>query len=229
MLYRTLSGRSLALKPSVIFPEKGMLYLVIYGLLQALYVQQDGLESMVRAFAGSESYKIESEPEAVLIRRVRHDAIGHPTKQGGTKGKTGKSWEQVSHHIVQHSMSTRQFTLLRASNLTGTSFIDVNITDLIAKNRALAVRVLARIKRELEQMEMEHRNAFKDEKLAALFSDQLGYFFEKLFSAIHSPSYGNSPMGEIGLEVIVETVSKFRASHRQAGVPPELLRDGGHR
>src|SRR5437868_8774203 len=28
----------------------GMLYLLIYGLLQALYVQEDAVESMVRAF-----------------------------------------------------------------------------------------------------------------------------------------------------------------------------------
>jgi hypothetical protein len=47
--------------------DKGMLYLVIYGLLQATYVQQDGLESMVQAFGGNEDYKIESEPEAKFI------------------------------------------------------------------------------------------------------------------------------------------------------------------
>src|SRR6266496_2067880 len=38
--------------------DKGMLYLVIYGLLQALYVQQDALENLVRALDGADSYKI---------------------------------------------------------------------------------------------------------------------------------------------------------------------------
>lgn len=69
------------------YADKGMLYLVLCGLLQAMYVQQDGLENLVRALERNEQYKIESEPEAELIRRVRHDTVGHPTKQGSVKPK----------------------------------------------------------------------------------------------------------------------------------------------
>ncbi|MGH9663197.1 MAG: hypothetical protein ACRD9L_02090, partial [Bryobacteraceae bacterium] len=55
------------------YADRGMLYLVLYGLLQAMYVQQDGLEHLVRALEGNEQYKIEIEPEAAYIRKVRHD------------------------------------------------------------------------------------------------------------------------------------------------------------
>ena len=62
----------------------GMLYLLIYGILQALYVQQDAVESMVRAFEpnAQRRYRIEDEPEAGEIRKIRNRAIGHPTKDG---------------------------------------------------------------------------------------------------------------------------------------------------
>lgn len=201
------------------YADKGMLYLVLYGLLQAMYVQQDGLENLVRALGGSEQYKIESEPEAAFIRSIRHNAVGHPTKQGSTKPKKdGRAGEQISHAIVQHSLHKNGFTLLRESNLTGTQFIDYRTETLIAENRTLAVRVLARTKKKLEDIEMEHRNAFKGEKLASIFPGQMGYFFEKIRAAIHSPSYGNSPMGEFGLQMVATVLAGFRAALDKRGV-----------
>lgn len=45
--------------------DMGMSYLSIYGILQCLYVQQDAVESLVRAFEPNTkpTYRIESEPE----------------------------------------------------------------------------------------------------------------------------------------------------------------------
>ncbi len=201
------------------YADKGTLYLVLYGLLQAMYVQQDGLANLVRALDGNEQYKIESEPEAEYIRRVRHDAVGHPTKQGSIKPKKdGRPGEQVSHAIVQHSMRKQGFTLLRESNITGSRFIDYSTETLIEQNRALAVRVLTRTKKKLEDIEMEHRKTFKGEKLADLFPGQMGYFFEKIYAAIHSPSYGNSPMGEIGLQMVIGAFNGFKAALNQRGI-----------
>src|SRR5207245_11561415 len=114
--------------------DKGTLYLVLYGLLQAMYVQQDGLENLVRALERNEQYKIESEPEAELIRRVRHDTIGHPTKQGSLKPKKdGRAGEQISHAIVQAALRKEGFTLSRASNLTDIRFIHYRTETPIAQ------------------------------------------------------------------------------------------------
>ena len=201
------------------YTDRGMLYLVLYGLLQAMYVQQDGLENLVRVLEGNEQYKIEIEPEAEFIRRVRHDTVGHPTKQGGTKPrKDGQPGEQISHAIVQHALHKEGFTLLRASNLKDTKFIDYCTEDLIAQNRALAVRVLTRTQKKLEDIEMEHRKAFEGEKLVSIFPTTLGYFFEKVYAAIHNPSYGNRPMGEIGLQCIVTAFASFKAALDKRGI-----------
>lgn len=67
--------------------DKGTLYLVIFGLLQAMYLQQDALRSMVHALEGSTDYKIDSEPEAMSIRQIRHDTVGYPTNRGAQEPK----------------------------------------------------------------------------------------------------------------------------------------------
>ena len=198
--------------------DTGMLYLQIYGLLQAMYVQQDGLENMVRALDGNNDFKIESEPEAKYIRQVRHDTVGHPTKQGGTKVKNGRPGEQISHFLVRHSMSNTGFTLMRTSNLRDVQFIEISITDLIRDNRALVLRVLLRTKDKLEVIEMEHRKRFRGKKLVDHFSNQASYYFEKIYSAIHSPSYGNTPIGEIGLKIVRENLAAFRAAIEERGI-----------
>jgi hypothetical protein len=201
------------------YADKGMLYLVLYGLLQAMYVQQDALQNLVRALEGNDQYKIANEPEAELIRRVRHDTIGHPTKQGGIKAKKdGGAGEQISHSIVQHALNKEGFTLLRASNLTASQFIDYRSEMLIAQNRAVTARVLTQTKKRLEDIEMEHRKTFKGEKLISIFPSQMGYYFEKIYAAIHNPSYGHGPMGEFGLQTVIDTFTTFKAALDKRGI-----------
>lgn len=67
--------------------DVGAHYLAIYGILQCLYVQQDAVQSMVRAFEPKalSVYKIESEPEANEIREIRNKATGHPTDRRSKK------------------------------------------------------------------------------------------------------------------------------------------------
>jgi len=60
------------------FPDEiGMQYIVIYGILQALFIQQDALRHL------SEAFEIEYQANPILkaIREKRNAAIGHPTKQ----------------------------------------------------------------------------------------------------------------------------------------------------
>ncbi len=150
--------------------DRGYRYLTLYGVLQALYVQQDAVESMVWAFEPNAmpKYKIEFEREANEIRRIRNQAIGHPTKEGNVNSLK-KPGVQMSHHIVQHSMHKSGFTILTGFANGGHVFTDVNLAKLIEKNRVMIYRVLDRIKSKLEAAEMEHRSKFKDERLADLF------------------------------------------------------------
>src|SRR5712692_6033124 len=57
--------------------DRKLYYLAIYGLLQAMYVQQDAVEAMMWAFEPNAQpmYKIENEPDAVEVREVRNKAV----------------------------------------------------------------------------------------------------------------------------------------------------------
>lgn len=199
--------------------DKGMRYLLAFGVLQAMYVQEDSLESLVRALERNNSYKIESEPGVLPIRKARNCAIGHPTKEGDAKPKKdGRLGEQTSYVIEQSSLSARGFTLLAYSNLRDTEFIDCDVQALIKANRALASRILGRTIERLHQIEMEHRQEFKDEKLENIFPSQMSYYFEKIFSWIHSPSESNNAIGRVGLDIISEAFFKFKGALTKRGI-----------
>jgi len=200
----------------------GTRYLVLYGVLQAMYMQQDALEGLVRLLTAEGKYKIEQEPEAARIRQVRHDAVGHPTKQGGTGIKSnGQRNEQVSHAIVRHSMETARFEVMRSSNLSAPRIIKIDMLQLIDTNRELARRVLLRVKTRLEELEMAHREEFKSEKLRDIFHSSMGYLFQKIFGAIDSPNAGNAVLGPICLKEVFDHFNEFKNALQRRGSLPE--------
>ncbi len=200
----------------------GTRYLVLYGVLQAMYMQQDALEGLVRVLTTDSKYNIEQEPEAARIRQVRHDAVGHPTKQGGTNIKSnGQPNEQVSHAIARHSMETARFAMMRSSNLSATRIVKIDMLQLIDTNRELARRVLLRVKTRLEELEMAHRAEFKSEKLRDIFHSSTGYAFEKIYGAIGSPSPGNAVLGPICLEEVIAYFNEFKKALQRRGCLPE--------
>ena len=56
-------------------------YLFTYGLIQALFVQQDAANSICVALFDKEIDFKEKYPDAYLIREMRNDVIGHPTNR----------------------------------------------------------------------------------------------------------------------------------------------------
>lgn len=63
--------------------QPGSSYILVYGFLQTLFVQQDAVSNLHEAF------KVPYEPDPLLfeIRKIRNDAIGHPTERDRGKDK----------------------------------------------------------------------------------------------------------------------------------------------
>jgi hypothetical protein len=80
-------------------PGTGGLYLIAYGLLQALFVQQDAVRHVAEAVGFD--YTLPSPLR--LIREIRNCAIGHPTKRYGADAK--------SFGIIRISLDQKRFTL----------------------------------------------------------------------------------------------------------------------
>ena len=134
--------------------ETGLHYLIIYGILQCLYVQQDAVEAMVRAFEpnAQRRYKIEDEPEANEVRQIRNCAVGHPTKSGDVKS-TKSPGIQMSYVLVSPDM--KGFTLQTSHAKGASEFCPVSIAKLIEINRRVVERVLRKIMAKLEAAEIE--------------------------------------------------------------------------
>jgi len=197
----------------------GMRYLMIYGILQSLYVQEDAVELMVRAFEPNarRAYRIESEPEVNDVRRIRNRAVGHPTKEGDVKSNK-KPGVQMSHFIVQHSMRKEGFTLMTTFANGNYTFTDVSIPDLIQKNRYAVERVLQRIMKQLEAAEMEHRKTFRRQSLAEIFPETLNYYFEKVFAGTGNPASPDGQWGASHLKMIADKLQAFRTALQERGL-----------
>jgi hypothetical protein len=83
--------------------EKGRLYLVIYGLFQVFFVQQDAVKDLC---TGLEVDDIWESRDSILgeIRRIRNKAVGHPTRRGKAN--------ELSHHgLVRVELSMGKITV----------------------------------------------------------------------------------------------------------------------
>jgi hypothetical protein len=81
----------------------GMSYLMIYGILQALVLQQDAVFHLCNCLGTPENR--DSHPRLKEIRDIRNDSIGHPTQRG--------SGSAASYHaLVRMSLTPEGFTLL---------------------------------------------------------------------------------------------------------------------
>ena len=161
------------------FPtDLGERYLRIYGAMQALFLQQDALFDLVKAFHPTKEIR----PTDVLkdVREARNASVGHPTrlKRKGTLS---------THGIVQNSMDKDGFDLLSYPTKDDTIFQHIPVRELIGKQRAETLRILTEVINGLREQEEAHRAQFRNTKLAGAFT-LVSYAFEKIFEETRGDS-----------------------------------------
>jgi hypothetical protein len=185
--------------------EPGLCYLHVYGALQLLQTQQDAVEQVCRAL----SLRPKASPKIPEIREVRSNAVAHPMAQ---------QEENVtrSNFIVRASLSQHAFSLMTVFS-DDRQFVErhVSVPGLIDQQRRALTATLEEIIRTLDEVEMKHREQFREEKLAECFPQTLGYYFSKIFEAIHSPRY--FPLGKMHVDLISECLVKLRVMLEQRG------------
>lgn len=170
------------------FPESiGRQYLVVYGLLQSLFVQQDAVDHLVESLGLS---MLSASERLIDIRDIRNKSIGHPTKEGIGKG------EKSYHFISRATMHKNGFQLMSSFSDKELRFTNVNIPGIISRQRNVIEDVLKEVLEELKKEEKEHKEKFKGKKLVDLFPNSLGYFIRKMYEEIHRrkapPSLGTT-------------------------------------
>ncbi|MCP4978283.1 MAG: hypothetical protein GY931_19215 [Maribacter sp.] len=184
------------------FPKDyGLQYIYTYGLLQALFLQQDAIRHL------SEAFGIELASSQILldIRGIRNASIGHPTKQ---KQKGTRFYN----HISRVSMSKAGFDLLRYSEPREYDMVNVDIPTMVREQLSEIITGYTEIANKLSEADRMHKEKYKDSLLQDVFPSAMGYFFEKIGQGIWSRSSGDRAFGQSNLRMLKETYEKFETT-----------------
>lgn len=178
--------------------EDGASYLIVYGILQTLLLQQNAAKHIGDTL--DISVKL---PKALEdIRVIRNSAAGHPTYQK----ENGLS---KSSFITRMSISPTSFQLMTVySGDKDYVFHQISIPSLIDTQKIFLCEVLAMVIAELERQEMEHREKHKATKLADIFPHTISYHFTKIFEATNREDL--FPLGTPNIKMIIECIENFK-------------------
>ena len=156
------------------FPsELGGRYLFTYGILQALFLQQDAIKGISEALFGKKIDFKADYPDAFTVRELRNDVVGHPTYRDD-----GKSYI----YLVQSSLQNRNiFSYLResANAKKESDFVTVDVSKAINDTSRCVNNILLKAADELDEEFRTYLDAHKERKMKKIF-DTLGYAREKV-------------------------------------------------
>jgi hypothetical protein len=177
--------------------DKGKLYLVTYGILQALTVQRDAVFDLCDAL---DSNRCKGEfPGLDGVRAVRVSVAGHPTK----KQRKGDG----PYHLVQMSLGLGSFEVVSHSAV-GPKFSYVDVAGLIQKQSHELAGILSGVIKDMKAVDAKHKAKFRGDKLEAVFPNTLSYSFEKIYEHIRGGHL--AVMGVWGIEEVSKTLAEYR-------------------
>ncbi|MDD4976857.1 MAG: hypothetical protein PHY93_21055 [Bacteriovorax sp.] len=189
--------------------DNGEKYLRLYGVLQALFLQQDAITNMCESLGLPNN--LASHPKLKEIRDIRNDSIGHPTKRGNYKSNY-KSY----HFISQASITKSGFQLISDYKNNKTTFRDILVIDLINEQRRYLSEILKKVINALKTEEKAHKEKFKMEKLEAVFPNAFSYYIEKIFQNIGKSD--NAKLGLRHVKLVKEVMDKLEESLQKRGI-----------
>jgi hypothetical protein len=183
------------------------LYLVTYGILQILFVQQDAVAHLAESFGIKVDLK--TLPKLDAIRNTRARTIGHPTKRDEGRGKK-KSDKVFSYNFIsRHSLRPGGFKLMSVSSSSGNStFIDIDLLKLIEMQDAEVRKILRGIIISLKERIKKSKMKYSEKTLSSHLSN-LSYDFEKLSEDIDQRSVLR--LGDAALANIRQAIKNFEA------------------
>lgn len=176
------------------------LYLLTYGVLQCLYVQQDAVANL----CGALGIKLDFGEHMCLreIRNIRNASVGHPSKK---TGKNGPSF----HRIIRVSLDVKGFDLLSDNDTEGFGAKTISVYDCIDKQHKQLDEILVNVIEALQREEKEHKMKFKDEKLADSFGCDVIYHCGSMSESISDPTYHPPEMALADIEMISKGMRSF--------------------
>lgn len=143
-------------------------YLYIYGLLQALFLQQDAANGISTALLGKKIDFKQEYPSLFEIREIRNDTVGHPTRRGQANCNN-----QAYIQIVQMSMSRQGFKYATYRAVNDYKFEEkyVNLTKCIKEQSESVLSILGKICVSLDDEWKQYLERFRGKEMMKLFEN----------------------------------------------------------
>lgn len=178
-------------------------YLYTYGLLQALFVQQNAVDHIcVSLFEEKLNYK-EKYPEAYKVREIRDDVVGHPTNRKN----------QYFIQLAQFSLSKHGFHYMKhdsKGNFEDTQAIHVDVLEAIEENAKCINQTLEIVLDRLEAEFKSYIDAHRGRKMKEIFRD-LSYAHQKFYDtdAVELSLWGYDATKEMVKQCEEELVKRY--------------------
>lgn len=119
----------------------GQHFLALYGLLQAMVLQQDAVCHLDEALGGKGT-AIGSDHHLQNIRKIRNVSVGHPTKVDRR--------DVMSHHHISRPKIGKGFELISAFDDGRRQFTFVSLSQLLRKQKLSVARMMREIVKNLD-------------------------------------------------------------------------------
>lgn len=195
----------------------------VFGLLQAMTVQQDAIKHLEQA-VGLNPTLLTDMPILKEIRNVRDETVGHPTNTKRSKGKNTYQEGTITYTSMwagEQGATGHGFLEYYIWSNLGSERKSVDLNAAISDQGPQLSTVLQKVINELEKKETAHKNKFKGNRLNESFH-QVGYLFSKLYSSEHSREHSKVCFNDLDRQYqkfkdgIVERYGKQALSDSQA-------------
>ena len=192
-------------------------YLTLYGVMQALFVQQDGVRYLMNALDLDGWPDLSDEPRLGAPRVARSAATGHPV----SFRREGK---ESSFQVSRGTMRKEGFTLLGSDHSTGDHTLEeIKILDHIAGQEECLAEILCGAIQSLEDREREHRRAFRDEKISAMLPSSYSYLVQKIAEASRSLDVTDITPAVAAVAVFRKAVQEMSDAFQRRGLQDAVL------
>ncbi len=191
---------------------KGKLYLAVYGVLQAMFLQQDALKNLASLL--DFPYRIDNYPGLKKVREVRNQIVGHPTSY---KRKGTESYYVISR--IRLSLETLQVLEYNDQNQQQMRTIDIKQT--LSENEALICQAFGDLKSKLESDIRKHKTKFRGKPLTGFFPDSLCHLCDQIRAGMSGPSGIDHDMASSAVREIDDLLSNLEKALSKRGRPPE--------
>lgn len=199
--------------------KDGTNYIICYGILQALILQQDAVENIASALKLKTS--IYDSKALLEVREVRNKCIGHPTRKNRSYGKKSIP---TFHYISRPTLNKFGFQLL-SSDQHSDKFESISIKSLLEVQKKEIIKILDNLCKEIKKIEKDYKMKYKSKSLKKIiFEETYLYRREKLFSFSHNPhSIEKIAFGKFGFDAIKNSLNEVKQEMSRRNYPIESI------